>query len=31
MQYATAVAQRGDLTLLRREPPAPGEEALQIF
>ena len=31
MQYATAVAQQGDLTLLRREPPAPGEEALQIF
>ncbi len=31
MQYATAVAQQGDLTLLRREPPTPGEEALQIF
>ena len=31
MRYATAVAQQGDLTLLRREPPAPGEEALQIF
>ena len=31
MQYATAVAQQGDLTLLRREPPAAGEEALQIF
>ena len=33
MQYATAVAQQGDLTLLRREPPAPGEgeDELQIF
>ena len=31
MQYASAVAQQGDLTLLRREPPSPDEEALQIF
>ncbi len=31
MQYASAVAEQGDLTLLRREPPAPGEEDLQIF
>ena len=31
MQYATAVAQQGDLTLLRREPPTPSEEARQIF
>ena len=31
MQYATAVAQQGDLTLLRREPPTPREEGLQLF
>ena len=31
MQYATAVAQQGDLTLLRREPPTPNEEGLQLF
>ncbi len=33
MQYASAVAQQGDLSLLRREPPTPGEEAqpLEIY
>ena len=31
MQYASAVAQQGDLTLLRREPPTPIEEAFGIF
>ena len=31
MQYASAVAQQGDLSLLRREPPTPSEEAFQIF
>ena len=31
MQYASAVADRRDLTLLRREPPKPGEEAFQVF
>jgi hypothetical protein len=30
MQYATSVAERRDLSLLRREPPTPGEEALQV-
>jgi hypothetical protein len=31
MQYASAVALQGDLSLLRREPPTPGEELLEIF
>ncbi len=31
MQYASAVAQQGDLSLLRREPPTPIEEAFEIF
>jgi hypothetical protein len=31
MQYATAIADRHDLSLLRREPPTQAEEAVQIF
>ena len=31
MQYASAVAERHDLSLLRREPPKPGEEAFEVF
>jgi hypothetical protein len=31
MQYATAVAQQRDLSLLRREPPKPGEEVFEAF
>ena len=31
MQYAAAVAARHDLSLLRREPPKPGEEAFEVF
>ena len=31
MQYASAVAERHDLSLLRREPPALGREVLQVF
>ncbi|MEO8158876.1 MAG: HD domain-containing protein [Betaproteobacteria bacterium] len=31
MQYASAVARQGDLSLLRREPPAAGEEVLEAL
>ena len=31
MQYASAVAERHDLTLLRREPPTRGEEEFEVF
>ncbi len=31
MQYASAVARQGDLSLLRREPPAAGEEVFEAF
>jgi len=31
MQYASAVAEKRDLSLLRREPPKPGEEAFEVF
>ena len=31
MQYASAIAERHDLSLLRREPPALGREVLQVF
>lgn len=31
MQYASAVAEKRDLSLLRREPPKPGEEIFEVF